>query len=98
MDSKGRATDNAFIETLWKSIKYEKIYLNPPEDGLQLYRLVNEYFEYYNLKRGHSSIDDNTPSDVYNAAAWVTNILTQSVRKKKEAKKKEIYDDYKLIY
>jgi len=69
MDSKGRATDNAFIETLWKSIKYEKIYLNPPEDGLQLYRLVNEYFEYYNLKRGHSSIDDNTPSDVYNAAA-----------------------------
>lgn len=69
MDSKGRATDNAFIETLWKSIKYEKIYLNPPEDGLQLYRLVNEYFEYYNLKRGHSSIDDNTPSDVYNTAA-----------------------------
>ena len=69
MDSKGRATDNAFIETLWKSIKYEKIYLNPPEDGLQLYRLVDEYFEYYNLKRGHSSIDDNTPSDVYNTAA-----------------------------
>lgn len=69
MDSKGRATDNAFIETLWKSIKYEKIYRNPPEDGLQLYRLVNEYFEYYNLKRGHSSIDDNTPSDVYNTAA-----------------------------
>jgi len=33
-------------------IKYEKIYLNPPEDGLQLYRLVDEYFEYYNLKRG----------------------------------------------
>lgn len=69
MDSKGRATDNAFIETLWKSIKYEKIYLNPPEDGLQLYQLVREYFEYYNLQRGHSGIDDNTPSDVYKMAA-----------------------------
>lgn len=69
MDSKGRATDNAFIETLWKSINYEKIYLNPPEDGLQLYQLVREYFEYYNLQRGHSGIDDNTPSDVYKMAA-----------------------------
>jgi putative transposase len=69
MDSKGRATDNAFIETLWKSIKYEKIYLNPPEDGIQLYKLVRDYFEYYNQRRRHSGIDDNVPSDVYNTAA-----------------------------
>ena len=37
MDGKGRAIDNAFIERLWRSVKYEKIYLNPPTDGVNLY-------------------------------------------------------------
>lgn len=69
MDSKGRATDNAFIETLWKSIKYEKIYLNPPEDGLQLYKMVDEYFKYYNNERRHSSLNDQPPIKVYEKAA-----------------------------
>lgn len=69
MDSKGRATDNAFIETLWKSIKYEKIYLNPPEGGLQLYQMVDEYFTYYNHKRRHSSLNDQHPINVYEKAA-----------------------------
>ncbi|MDO6516527.1 hypothetical protein [Zobellia uliginosa] len=45
MDGKGRATDNAFIERLWRSVKYEKIYLNPPGDGLDLFLLLAEYFE-----------------------------------------------------
>jgi len=65
MDGKGRATDNAFIETLWKTIKYEKIYPNLPEDGLQLYRLVKEHFEYYNNEREHSSLNDKVPFEVY---------------------------------
>lgn len=69
MDGKGRATDNAFIETLWKSIKYEKIYLNPPEDGIHLYQLVNDYFEYYNFRREHSSIEDKIPFEEYQNAA-----------------------------
>lgn len=69
MDSKGRATDNAFIETLWKSIKYEKIYLNPPEDGLQLYQMVDEYFTYYNHERRHSSLQDQHPISLYEKAA-----------------------------
>jgi len=65
MDGKGRATDNAFIETLWKSIKYEKIYLSPPEDGIQLYEIVDEYFKYYNMERDHSGINDQTPHQFY---------------------------------
>lgn len=69
MDGKGRATDNAFIETLWKSIKYEKIYLNPPEDGIQLYHLVDEYFKYYNFEREHSSLNDEIPCQIYQKAA-----------------------------
>jgi putative transposase len=69
MDGKGRATDNAFIETLWKTIKYEKIYPNPPEDGLELYRMVQEHFNYYNNEREHSSIGDQYPIEVYKQAA-----------------------------
>ena len=65
MDGKGRATDNAFIERFWRSIKYEKIYLNPPEDGLDLYAKVAEYITYYNTERRHSSIGNMIPSQMY---------------------------------
>ena len=43
MDGKGRATDNAFIERFWRSIKQEKIYLNPPNGGVDLFQKVKEY-------------------------------------------------------
>jgi len=65
MDGKGRATDNAFIERLWRSIKYEKLHLYKPQDGLELYLLTQEYFEYYNNERRHSSIDNQHPKDIY---------------------------------
>ena len=65
MDGKGRATDNAFIERLWRSVKYEKLYLNPPKDGTGLYLLLAEYFNYYNIERRHTSIDDQRPCDLY---------------------------------
>jgi len=69
MDGKGRAKDNAFIERLWRNVKYEKIYLNPPEDGLDLYQQLNEYFRYYNYKRRHQSLDDQVPISIYENAA-----------------------------
>jgi len=65
MDGKGRATDNAFIERLWRSVKYEKVYLNPPEDGRDLYNQMAQYFPYYNTERRHSSIGDNFPIQYY---------------------------------
>lgn len=65
MDGKGRATDNAFIERLWRSVKYERIYLIIPEDGSHLYRLLNDYFKWYNYKRRHSSLEDYYPADLY---------------------------------
>lgn len=65
MDGKGRATDNAFIERLWRSVKYEKIYLNPPSDGTDLYLKVAEYMEYYNNERRHEGIDDEIPVTIY---------------------------------
>lgn len=65
MDGKGRAIDNAFIERLWRSVKYEKLYLNPPKDGVDLYLKVAEYFNYYNRERRHTGIDNQIPEELY---------------------------------
>lgn len=65
MDGKGRAIDNAFIERLWRSVKYEKLYLQPPVDGVDLYQLVLEYFHYYNNDRRHQGINDQIPNELY---------------------------------
>ncbi|SHJ71136.1 integrase core domain-containing protein [Pseudozobellia thermophila] len=62
-------TNNAFIERLWRSVKYEKIYLNPPNDGLELFLLLAEYSEYYNKKRRHGSLACDRPMDIYKKAA-----------------------------
>jgi len=67
MDGKGRALDNIYIERFWKSIKYEKIYLNPPNGGLDLYQMVREYIEFYNNKRRHTEIGKVPPNQIYNA-------------------------------
>lgn len=68
MDGKGRATDNIFIERLWRSVKYEDIYLHAYESGIDLYKGLKQYFEFYNQQRRHSSINNQRPVDVYNAA------------------------------
>lgn len=65
MDGKGRATDNAFVERLWRSVKYEKVYLMPPIDGQHLFHMLNDYFRYYNYERRHSSIDNYHPATIY---------------------------------
>jgi len=69
MDGKGRATDNAFIERFWRNVKYEKICLNPHKDGMDLYLLLAEYFQYYNHKRRQQSIDYEIPAEVFKKAA-----------------------------
>lgn len=69
MDGKGRAIDNIFIERLWKSVKYENVYLKIYENGISLYTGLKEYFEFYNNKRLHQSLDYQTPSNRYNFAA-----------------------------
>ncbi|MCA0957649.1 hypothetical protein LCL86_01240 [Muricauda ruestringensis] len=46
MNGKGRAMDNAFIERLWINVRYERIYLNPPRNGMDIYLLLAEYLDY----------------------------------------------------
>lgn len=65
MDGKGRAIDNIFIERLWRSLKYEHVYLKPAEDGIECYRGLQEYFDFYNHQRRHQSLDDQTPKTLY---------------------------------
>jgi putative transposase len=55
MDGKGRAIDNIFIERLWRSVKYEHIYLFFHEDGNALHAGLKKYFEFYNHVRLHQS-------------------------------------------
>jgi putative transposase len=65
MDGKGRAIDNIFIERLWRSVKYEHVYLFPATDGLDCYQGLKEYFRYYNKERRHQSLEDQTPFTIY---------------------------------
>lgn len=69
MDGKGRAIDNVYIERFWRTIKYDKIYLENPENGRELYKACHEFIGYYNNRRDHSSLKDNPPSSVYQRAA-----------------------------
>lgn len=69
MDGKGRATDNAFIERFFRTIKHEKIYLEHPETGNQLHQVCSQFIHYYNEKRDHSSIGDVAPVERYRIAA-----------------------------
>lgn len=65
MDGKGRWMDNVFIERLWKSVKYEDIYLKSYGSMTEAKRGLAEYFKFYNDKRWHQNFDRKTPSMVY---------------------------------
>lgn len=67
MDGKGRAIDNVFIERLWRSLKHEYLYLNPPADGLELYKGLKRWFTEYNTERRHKSLKGEVPMCVYYA-------------------------------
>ena len=65
MDGKGRALDNIFVERLWRSVKYEDIYLKSYETVLDLKNGLNKYFAFYNNKRYHQSLKYKTPKEVH---------------------------------
>jgi putative transposase len=69
MDGKGRAIDNIIIERFWRSLKYDYVYLNPANDGLELYKGLKEYINYYNHELHHQGIGRRIPADVYKPAA-----------------------------
>jgi putative transposase len=65
MDGKGRCLDNVFVERLWRTVKYEYVYLWRPEAVPALAAGLTTYFGYYNQERSHQSLEDRTPAEVY---------------------------------
>lgn len=65
MDGKGRCLDNVFVERLWRSVKYEEIYLKAYQDGIQAEQELRDYFLFYSCQRPHQSLDYRTPWAVY---------------------------------
>ena len=66
MDGKGRWVDNVFIERLWRSVKYEDVYIKEYPTVIALRSGLREYFQFYNDERPHDSLDKCTPSEFYN--------------------------------
>jgi len=65
MDGRGRVFDNIFSERLWRTVKYEEVYLNEYRDVPQAIDGLSRYFDFYNQRRLHQSLDYKTPSEVY---------------------------------
>jgi putative transposase len=65
MDGRGRCMDNIFIERLWRSLKYEAVYLVEMTDGFHAERVIGEWIEFYNSARPHSSLGGQTPEETY---------------------------------
>ena len=65
MDGKGCWRDNVFVERLWKSVKYEHVYLHAYETTSEARTKLAVYLDFYNRRRPHTSLDRQTPDDVY---------------------------------
>jgi putative transposase len=65
MDGKGAWRDNVFVERLWRSVKYEEVYLRAYDTASEARALIGRYLDFYNCRRPHSSLDGNTPDHAY---------------------------------
>lgn len=88
MDGKGRATDNIFVERLWRSVKYEDIYLKSYSNGLDLQKGLIDYFDFYNYSRPHSGLSNMTPAEVFEKQPNYQQ-LSYFINKEKRTKKEK---------
>jgi len=65
MDSKGRALDNIFTERLWRTVKYEEVYLHDYTSPKEARQQLSRYFDFYNHRRVHQALDYKTPAELY---------------------------------
>ncbi|OPY16220.1 MAG: Integrase core domain protein [Syntrophus sp. PtaB.Bin075] len=65
MDGRGRAYDNIFVERLWRTVKYEEVYLHDYRTVLEAKQSLAEYFRFYNTERNHQALNYRTPYEVY---------------------------------
>ncbi len=79
MDGKGRYSDNLFIERLWRTVKYEEVYLKAYQDGRDARAGISDYFRFYNAERPHQALGYRTPAEVFipSVAEGFTSILVE---------------------
>ena len=65
MDGKGSYNDNLFIERLWRTVKYEEVYLKAYQDGRDARAGIGDYFRFYNTQRPHQALGYKTPAEEY---------------------------------
>lgn len=65
MDAKGRAFDNIFIERLWRTVKYEEVYLRDYSSAKEGKESLTVYFKFYNFERHHQALEYNKPAEIY---------------------------------
>lgn len=68
MDGKGRATDNIFVERLWRTLKYEEVYLHEYASPREARQGIGRYLEFYNHRRPHQALGYRTPAELYFAS------------------------------
>ena len=68
MDGRGRALDNVYVERLWRTVKYEEVYLRDYTDGWHAEQSLAAYFDYYCNERLHQALNDRPPAAVYAGA------------------------------
>jgi len=77
--------DNVFIERLWRSVKYEDIYLREYATVAELEKGLNHWMEHYNQWRPHQTLDNRTPAEVHHAGKPKGRKLTHCISKQREA-------------
>jgi len=77
MDGRGRCMDNIFIERLWRSLKYEAVYLHELTDGFKAEQVIGEWIDFYNGDRPHSALGGRTPAEAY-SAKWPVDMMDKA--------------------
>jgi putative transposase len=87
MDGKGRWMDNVFIERLWRSLKYECVYLHPFENGTEARNGIGAWMQFYATQRPHSALAGLTPDEAY---AGATRLSTTHAKKQKKQQQEKL--------
>jgi len=75
MDGRGRARDNIFTERLWRTIKYEEVYLHDYASPKEAFHQLAHYIYFYNFERPHQALDYLTPAQIYGVSPWVVPVV-----------------------
>ncbi len=92
MDGKGRAFDNIFIERLWRTVKYEEVYLFDYDDGFDAENRIGNYLSFYNHERFHQALNYKTPGDVYFECGTARNQIAVTLDRQSCGAKGAVFD------